>query len=946
MDQDRWRMIERICNSVLEHGPEDRDAFLQQACAGDEPLRKEVESLLAYRSRAEHFIKRPAVESAAKVLAEDKASEANTELLGNSLLHYRIEEKIGEGGMGVVYRAKDEHLKRDVAIKVLPPELVTDPERRKRFVQEARAASALSHPNIVTIHDIASDAGRDFIAMEYIAGKTLDEIIPRKGIRMGETLKIALQIAAGLAGAHVAGIVHRDLKPANIMVTGDGLVKLLDFGLAKLTEPAHYDPPSATGTTKPRTHEGAILGTVAYMSPEQAEGKPVDARSDIFSFGSVLYEMVTGRRAFQGDSNVGTLSAILHQEPKPLERVPRDFEKIVSRCLRKDPNRRFQHMEDVRVELAELEHESESRPEGAPRVRPAGLLRYVIAAATIAFALVLGWLWLFRREPAFQPARLVHLTSYTGSETSPSFSPDGKQVAFQWNGDKERNWDIYVKRVGETNALRLTTDPLPDYWPSWSPDGSGIAFSRPGPGGMAVYIYSWPGGPERKLFELRNLGPAKSWSPDGKWLAMPRFRTTAATPEDPAGIYIFRVAGGEPRRITFPEHPEVDAYPNFSWDGEVLAFARLAGFSGELYLQQLTGNHLPLGSPKRLTNVGYGIGGLAWNRDDKSIVLSTGRGNAEDRLHLVPVQGESKLEGIELVGVRASRPAVSPSGDRLAFSHAMNDYNIWRYQEEGAPEPFIRSSFEDILPDFSPDGKRIAFDSTRNGKSNEIWTADADGTNLVQITHGPGRNQGAPSWSPDGRRIAFDSQGEDGMFDIYTIESTGGQPRRITSASSNEYQPSWSRDGMWIYFRSDRTGRDELWRIPFAGGTWEQVTTGGGDLAFESCDGGMLYYTIPDGSLFTRPVGGGPEQKLIDFARLGFAVVENGIYYCGPRGEDHKVSLFFYDLSSGSSRLLTRFPHAGGWPMRGLTVSPDRKTLLFTASLRSGSDLMMIENFR
>jgi eukaryotic-like serine/threonine-protein kinase len=279
---------------------------------------------------------------------------------GSKLAHYEITEKIGEGGMGVVYKAKDSHLDRFVAIKVLPPERVADPERKRRFVQEAKAASVLNHPNIITVHDIDERDGVDFIVMEYVRGKTLDEMIPSKGLKLGDALKYGVQIADALAKAHSAGIIHRDVKPYNVMVGEDGRVKLLDFGLAKLTEAAPLGEDEATRTL-PTTDKGTIVGTVAYMSPEQAEGKRLDARSDIFSFGSVLYEMVTGRRAFQKESKTSTLAAIIHKEPEPLEAViPHDLERIIKRCLHKDPARRFQHLDDAKVALEELKEESDS----------------------------------------------------------------------------------------------------------------------------------------------------------------------------------------------------------------------------------------------------------------------------------------------------------------------------------------------------------------------------------------------------------------------------------------------------------------------------------------------------------------------------------------------------------------------------------------------------------
>ena len=325
-------------------------------------------------------------------------------MIGRTISHYEITAKLGQGGMGVVYKARDSHLKRFVALKVLPPEKVADPERKHRFVQEARAASALNHPNIVTVHDIDQSDGVDFIAMEYVEGKTLDELIGRNGLKLNEALNYAIQIADALAKAHAAGIVHRDLKPGNVMVTAEGRVKVLDFGLAKLTETAPVGPEDSTLTEKPSTELGVIVGTASYMSPEQAEGKKVDARSDIFSFGSLLYEMLTGRRAFRGESPVLTLAAILHLEPPPLPAgMPQELERVVVRCLRKDPARRFQHIDEVKIALEELKGESDSGKlagEHAP-ARPRGrrILRFALAAAAV-LVLAVGGVFLWQRTHA------------------------------------------------------------------------------------------------------------------------------------------------------------------------------------------------------------------------------------------------------------------------------------------------------------------------------------------------------------------------------------------------------------------------------------------------------------------------------------------------------------------------------------------------------------------
>src|SRR5262249_28634970 len=266
--------------------------------------------------------------------------------------------------MGVVYKARDTHLDRPVAIKVLPADKVADPDRKRRFVQEAKAASALNHANIITIHDISSSDGVDFIVMEYVEGKALDELIPPKGMRPAQALKYAVQIADALATAHGAGIIHRDLKPSNVMVTDQGRVKILDFGLAKLLEPADSSADAATLTARPMTEEGTVMGTVAYMSPEQAEGRKIDGRSDIFSFGAVLYEVLTGRKPFTGDSRLAMLTKILNEDPTPpgqlVAAIPPESEKIILRCLRKDPARRYQTMADLKVALEDVQEESDS----------------------------------------------------------------------------------------------------------------------------------------------------------------------------------------------------------------------------------------------------------------------------------------------------------------------------------------------------------------------------------------------------------------------------------------------------------------------------------------------------------------------------------------------------------------------------------------------------------
>ncbi len=439
-------------------------------------------------------------------------------MIGRMLGHFQVLEKLGEGGMGVVYKARDTHLDRSVAIKVLPSEKISDPQRKARFVQEAKAASALNHPNIITIHDVASQEGCDFIVMEYVAGKTLDQVIPRKGMKLGEALKIAVQIADALARAHSAGILHRDLKPANVMVDERGQVKILDFGLDKLTEQLQEKDSASAATAdiggKPITEEGVIVGTVSYMSPEQAEGKKVDARSDIFSFGSLLYEMVTGQQVFRGDTKLSTLAAIISKEPAaPPSEIPHDLEKVISRCLRKDPARRFQYMADLKVALEELKEESDNgKLAGVTFIPPKSRRRATWVAIVLgasALGAVIFWI-LWPTDRSVQPSMTaVPLTSYPGSESLPSFSPDGNYVAFVWDGEKQDNDDIYVKSIGPGTPIRITTNPEHDYDPEWSPDGRHILFFASAGGQLRDYLVRATGG-EPALFS----GFMSGWSRD------------------------------------------------------------------------------------------------------------------------------------------------------------------------------------------------------------------------------------------------------------------------------------------------------------------------------------------------------------------------------------------------------------------------------------------------
>jgi Tol biopolymer transport system component len=877
-------------------------------------------------------------------------------MIGKTVCHYNILEKLGEGGMGVVYKARDTHLDRFVAIKVLPPEKVADPERKRRFVQEAKAASALNHPNIVHIYDIAEADGIQFIAMEFVLGKTLDQMIGRKGLRIGDALECAIQISDALARAHSAGIIHRDLKPSNIMVEEHGLVKVLDFGLAKLTESAGEAGETATMRVpeRPDTDEGTILGTIAYMSPEQAEGKPMDPRSDIFSFGSVLYEMLTGRRAFHGDSKLSTLSAILKEEPKPASSVvadvPRDLEKIISRCLRKDPSRRFQHMDDVKVALEELKEESASGrlagvlAGGAATRRPSWLM-WALGGTAVLLIAIFG-LRFVRNAPQPIP-KVVPLTSYPGLQITPALSHDGKQVAFAWDGEKADNFDIYIKLVDAGAPLRLTTNPAPEYSPTWSPDGRYIAFCRDLSDHAEIRTIPALGGAERGLGESAGCG-GMSWSPDGKFLALVEQRV----PLTPYSISLLSLDTGERRRLTTPPKEYAgDFRPDFSPDGHTLAFIRApTDLGSDVYLQAIASGR-PQGEPRRLTFEKTFIRGLDWTADGRRIILAFGAA-ATPTLWTIPASGGTP-ERLVFGSGNATEVSVSRVGSRLVYVRGLSDSNIWRVpgssssDRKSGPVKFIASTQEDYAPQFSPDGNRIAFDSSRSGNS-EIWVCDRQGSNPVQLTSFGGPHPGSARWSPDSRWIAFDSS-KAGNSDICVISVDGGPPRNLTHGPSNCVRPSWSRDGRWIYFGSNRSGDWQVWKSPAQGGTAAQVTKNGGREAFESLDGRSVYYAklnVP--GIWNVPVDGGAETRVLEQGGQSlWALTQQGICFfsvSNPSGPTLKL----YSFSSNKLTIVRQFPKETRVDTQStaLSVSPDDRWILYTQFDQASSDLMLVENFR
>jgi len=963
MKHKRWKQIDELLEAALDCPETERSSFLDRACAGDDELRREIESLLISDCRTGGLIESPPARVAADLFSYNPSKPSK----GDRIAHYEVLEQIGAGGMGDVYLARDARLGRKVALKLLPPSLTADPQLRARFFREAQLASALDHQNVCTIHEAGQSSSFLFIAMQYVEGINLKQLIGSGPLKLDTLLSISLQTADALAAAHDLGIIHRDIKANNIIITPRGQVKVLDFGLAKSTDARRE---GVAGAQSELTRTGAVMGTPGYMSPEQAQGERVDHRSDIFSLGVVIYEMAIGDVPFKKKSLAETINAVINESHLPVtehsDKVPAGLSAVIDRALSKDPADRYQSMGEMLADLRQVGRAvgllGSSDSQGAvipyvPLRRSAN--RWMWGVAVLGLV-VLGALGLWYSSLSTRPRaqlQTIPLTAYVGLEILPSFSPDGKQVAFAWNGEKGDNFDIYVKLVDTGTPHRLTTHPADDSFPAWSPDGSHIAFRRHSQESDSVYLIPSLSGPERKLADIfprllgaRVGGDGLKYSLDGKFLAVPDKDSAG----EPFSIVLISTETGEKRKLTSPVAGSIgDNTPVFSPGGSQIAFCRITGQGVEdIYLMRVDG-----GEPKRLTFDNRDIRDLDWTADGREIVFISNR-EGDMGLWRVSASGGAPERVVTAVGYDIARLSLSRQGNRLAYSQHFVDTNIWRVELAGtqrkvAPPPtiLISSSKADSGPQYAQDGKRIAFRSDRSG-SLEIWACEADGSNPVQLTNFNGPQAGSPCWSPDGRQIAFDARPE-GNPDIFVINVEGGRTRRLTDDPAEEIAPSWSKDGQWIYFESNRGGSTQIWRMPAQGGEAQQVTRGGGSIAHGSLDGKFLYFTRGRNvaGIWRVPVDGGEETLVLDTDKAGdwsaWTVVEQGIYFLTAE-QLARPAIEFFGFATGKVTEVTALakPFRPWTNPEGLSVSADGRWILYTQEDRADMDIMLVENFR
>ena len=758
MTPERWSRIKELFSAALETPESERPRFLESACSGDMELRAEVERMLAGNEE-------PSWQSpAAKLLAV--AAELAP---GDSVAHYRIEARLGEGGMGVVYKASDTRLGRSVALKFIKAHF------SRHWEREARAVAALNHPHIATLYEVGEHEGVPYLVMELVGGRPLKGPLPVK-----QAIEYGIQMADALAAAHAAGIVHRDLKPGNILVTEKGSVKVLDFGLAKLAE--QEGAPASTQTV-------GLAGTPGYMAPEQIEGKPADARNDIFAFGCILYELLSGRRAFPGETITAALTAVATTEPKPLDRAPERLDELVRRCLRKDPARRFQHMDDVKVLLEELKEESDSGKLSAPvglaprrRRKPRILVEAVVAALPLSAG---AWYFL-RPRPASVPQRpaLTRLTYDSGLATNPVLSPDGTRVAYASDRDTEGNLNIWIQQVATGDRLRLTRNDADEYGPAFSPDGNRIAYRSEREGG-GIYVVSALGGEPRRI--VRG-GRGPRFSPNGEMIAY-WAGGLGQNSRVEGGLFVIPSGGGEPR----PVRAEFKRAANPEWlpDGQHILFYADSGRATtpdpDIWVTSVVEDGTPavrtglwkLLTKQKLTGWSY----PRWVTSGSGAAYLLGASGSGDTANIwrVPISSQTfQVSGsAEQLTFGTSNfisfgtTAIPGGGVRVVFASLKGNWDIWSLPLDAnralVKGPLQRITDEETMetaPAISEGGRKLMYTSNRGGSSN-VWARDLVSGKEARVNTTPGA--GFSCISRDGRRVVYRSGLAPPQYRVYMV---------------------------------------------------------------------------------------------------------------------------------------------------------------------------------
>ena len=928
-EDSRWNEIWQLVLSAERRPAADRRDFILRAHADSFVTRQVIAILEGSASMASYASGAPSM----SVPGEDRF----TPQAGMTIGRYRVGTLLGSGATGSVHAGFDEELNRAVAIKFFPFRHDADAGGKAVPVREARAASALNHPNIIMIHEVIETGYGAAIVMELVPGVTLRALVGT-GPPISDVLQWSGQLAAALAVAHASDLIHGDIKPENVMVRPDGYVKLLDFGLS-----LGALPDGRTATT--------LTGTPRYLSPEQCLGQRPTAASDMFAFGVMLYELTTGQYPFESQGMLGVLQSIAGADPRrpaSLNRkLSRPFERLILEMLAKRPGERptAQQVAEGLAGMARNSNAARALFGVKGRWWAMGVL--VVAAAGLSVV---------SRQPGgrldLSRMSVRPIASQAGLEAAPSISPDGLWISslYRARATDRAQFRVRSTQGGEPTVIETRGIDVEDP-AAWSPDSSELAFVGSHSGKQFIYRTSRAGGSISRITECNN-GPRScgvDWSPDGHLLAV----SDVLPGQTAAGLFLVDVANGR-RRALIPPGGRWVSRPRFSADGKWIALKWQASFTkDEICLISAQG-----GAVRCVTRGPRWVNSFGWSSDGRSLFAISAPRDDKPEMWQFPLDAASEPYRVASFDIgRARDLSIASHTGSLVWIRDLSTSSLSRMQTEktgGTAEPLVSSSGSDTDAEWSSNG-RMVFRSDRSGW-NEIWVARADGSEQRQATRFAGPFVGDPHWSPDGRSLAFTAH-SDGNADILTMacDQEGpqacGNPRQLTREPATDANPTWSADGRWIYFSSNRSGRFEVWKAPAVGGEPVQITWNGGYLARESADGKWLYYSkVMQGEGFWRislPARGTEQQEeLVTHGHFRSAAtwvlgLRELFYY--PSEQDGVLpflSVRAVDLETGRKRDL---PTGNVLLGRGLSLSPDGKWLLRTQSDRSQSVIMIAE---
>jgi serine/threonine protein kinase len=933
MSPDRWREVEALFDAVADSPPQRVSELLAQA---EPDVRREVESLLVQRSR-----QGPLDAVAVDLLDGDGSATASTGSTtvnrlerGMRLGPYVVVSPLGSGGMGMVYEAEDTRLDRRVAIKLLHDRGALNPDAIERFRQEARTASALNHPNVCTVYDVGDHERQPFIVMELLEGRTLRELQQKGPLQIATVLRIAIQVAEALDALHARGIVHRDLKSTNVLVTEAGQAKVMDFGIAKLSRPDLHTPGSdlETAMSPPSlTATGITLGTVAFMSPEQARGEIPDRRSDLFSFGIVLYEMITRKLPFSGRTAAVVFDAILNREPPPPGTVnpstPPELDQITLKALEKDREMRYQTAADLGADLKRLKRRIESgKPSGSVKDRralvwrPGPRLVFAVAVLLAASSFFVGRYFSAggERVSGSDVVTVNRLTDFDGLEEFPAISPDGKSVAFA--ADRGGSRQIWIRLIGGGAALQLTSGPDDHLGPRWAPDSASLIYFSPAREGEThgtLWEVSALGGMPRRIGPSRGSADI---SPDGRELAF--FRNVNQRVE----LVVSSRDGSGVRPLAEFRGALLNYFnPRWSPDHKWIAFGRVGtnfDFVGEIFAVPAAGGDL-----RQILPDENFLRGFDWLPDSSGILYSSSRGSTipyVPRVNLWTVGLDGGNPRQVTFGASYVEPDINASGTIVAGERTV-DFDIWKFPVGGTPESNVRRAVRvtrqtaDVYtPSPGPDDSELAYLSNSGGHAN-LWVTTADGEKTRQITfqRDPAVIVALPRWSPDGSRITFymedtDATRTDRKIGQWLVNPDGSDLRYLLFGAWAE----WSSDGRWLYYATRQHDVYHIEKVSMADGSSVTVRTDNALAPIVPARGDALYYVVraPGGLEIrvARPENG-PSELLyrVPPSRAGL----EELFYFQPSVSPDGTTLALF-LRDGYGTNLFALPTAGGEPWR------------------------------